>query len=311
MTSLFLVLMFGSLALVLLDGNWRAGLLITVVIGFLQDPIRKITPNQPSTFVGLVLLAFALTTLVIYEKKQGRIDLRSMFWTVPEILEWIPIFFVVIAAQAMNSFLRFGDIQLMALGFAFYMAPAVAIWAGYEVGCSPKALQKVIITYLALCSLFAISAWLDFRGLDSIFFQEVGEGIQITFEGFFRLRGFGPVAHQRGGCLASRRRSLLLHRYGGEFPTTEYAVASILAGRSLRLSHDPHRTPQGAGASAGIHSLLPAAIQPQGFPSLAREGDQQRARGISDGLRGLCALSDHGQGRFLRPLPESIPERQG
>ena len=184
MTSLFLVLMFGSLALVLLDGNWRAGLLITVVIGFLQDPIRKITPNQPSTFVGLVLLAFVLTILVIYEKKQGRIELRSMFWTVPEILEWIPIYFAVIAAQAMNSFLRFGDIQLMGLGIAFYMAPAVAIWAGYEVGCSPKALQKVIITYLALCSLFAISAWLDLRGLDNIFLQEVGAGIMITFEGF-------------------------------------------------------------------------------------------------------------------------------
>jgi len=184
MTSLFLVLMFGSLAYVLLDGNWRAGLLITVVIGFLQDPIRKITPEQSSTFVGLVLIAFVLTILVIYEKKQGRIELRSMFWTVPEILEWIPIYFAVIAAQAMNSFLRFGDIQLMALGIAFYVAPAVAIWAGYEVGCSPKVLQKVIITYLVLCSLFAISAWLDLRGLDNILLQEVGSGIMITFEGF-------------------------------------------------------------------------------------------------------------------------------
>jgi hypothetical protein len=184
MTSLFLVLMFGSLALVLLDGNWRAGLLVTVVIGFLQDPIRKITPNQPSTFAGLVLLAFVLTILVIYEQKKGRIDLRSMFWTVPEILEWIPIYFAVIGAQAMNSFLRFGDVPLMALGVSFYVAPAVALWAGYEVGCAPKTLQKVIITYLVLCSLFAISAYLDFRGLDSILFKEVGSGIKITFEGF-------------------------------------------------------------------------------------------------------------------------------
>jgi len=184
MTSLFLVLMFGSLALALLDGNWRAGLLITVVIGFLQDPIRKITPDQPSIFVGLVLIAFVLTILVLYEQQQGRINLRSMFWTVPEILEWIPIYFAVISAQAINSFLRFGDIQLMGLGIAFYLAPAVAIWAGYEVGCNPKTLQKVIITYLAMCSLFAISAWLDFRGLDNFLFQEVGTGILITFEGF-------------------------------------------------------------------------------------------------------------------------------
>lgn len=184
MTSLFLVLMFGSLALVLLDGNWRGGLLVTVVIGFLQDPLRKITPDQPSTFVGLVLIAFVLTVLVIYEQKKGRVDVRSMFWTVPEILDWIPLYFAVIGAQAMNSFLRFGDIQLMGLGIAFYLAPAVAIWTGFEIGCNPKALRKVIITYLVLCSLFAITAFLDFRGLDSILFKEVGEGILITFEGF-------------------------------------------------------------------------------------------------------------------------------
>jgi hypothetical protein len=184
MTALILILMFGSLALVLLDGNWRAGLLITLVIGFLQDPLRKITPNQPSAFVGLVLVAFILTTLVIYEQNKGKVDLRSMFWTVPEILEWIPLFFVVVAAQAMNSFFRFEDIQLTGLGIAFYLAPAVALWAGYEIGCNPKTLKRLVITYLVLCSIFGISAWLSFRGFDNILLKEVGQGILITFEGY-------------------------------------------------------------------------------------------------------------------------------
>jgi len=184
MTALILILMFGSLGLVLLDGNWRAGLLITVAIGFLQDPLRKITPGQPSTLAGLVLIAFVLTILVIYEQNKGRIDLRSMFWTVPQVLEWIPLFFAVIAAQAMNSFFRFGDIQLTGLGIAFYLAPAVAIWAGYEVGCNPKALKAVVITYIVLCGLFGISAWLSFRGFDNVLLKEVGMGIQITFEGY-------------------------------------------------------------------------------------------------------------------------------
>ena len=184
MTALILILMFGSLGLVLLDGNWRAGLLITLVIGFLQDPLRKITPDQPSVFVGLVLVAFILTTLVIYEQNKGKVDLRSMFWTVPEILEWIPLFFAVVVAQAMNSFFRFEDIQLTGLGTAFYLAPAVALWAGYEIGCNPKILKRVVITYLVLCSIFGISAWLSFRGFDNILLKEVGKGILITFEGY-------------------------------------------------------------------------------------------------------------------------------
>ena len=57
MTSLYLALMFGTLAVILLDGNWRGGLVVTFVIGFLQDPLRKITPGSPSTMAGLVLVA--------------------------------------------------------------------------------------------------------------------------------------------------------------------------------------------------------------------------------------------------------------
>lgn len=184
MSSLFLVLLFGLLALVLLDGNWRAGLIMTFVIGFLQDPIRKITPDQPSLMVGLVLIAFTLTLIALYEQMKGRIDLRAMFWTTPEIKDWIPIYFTVIGFQAFNSFMRFGDINLVILGTAFYAAPAIALWAGFVVGCSPKFLFRLITTYLILGSFYAITIWLDFRGLSGPLFDEVGKGILITFEGF-------------------------------------------------------------------------------------------------------------------------------
>ena len=184
MISLILILMFGTLALMLVDGNWRGGLMATLVIGFLQDPLRKITPNQPSSMVGLVLAAFVLTVLVLYESRKGRINLRAMFWTVPAVQEWIPIYFMLILAQAINSLFRFGDLRLTGLGVAFYVAPAVAIWAGFQVGCNPKIMPRLMITYLVMCLLFAFTAWLDFQGVQNPLFKEVGQGIQITFEGF-------------------------------------------------------------------------------------------------------------------------------
>jgi hypothetical protein len=184
MTSLLLVLMFGGLALVLLDGNWRGGLLATVLIGFLQDPLRKITPGQPSIMVGLVLIAFVLTLMVMYEKTNGNINLRAMFWTVPQIQEWIPIYFLLIAVQSLNSLMRFGNLELMGLGAAFYMAPAIGLWAGFLVGSDPKTLKKIIKIYLVMASIYAVSAWLSFRGMENPLLSEVGEGIKITFEGF-------------------------------------------------------------------------------------------------------------------------------
>ena len=184
MSSLALVLLFGLLAVVLLDGNWRAGLIMTVVIGFLQDPIRKLTPNQPSLMVGLVLIAFVFTLLVLAEQMKGQINLRSMFWTVPAVQDWVPIFFAVIALQSFNSFLRFGDAMLVVLGAAFYIAPAIALWAGFAVGCNIRILMRLITTYVVLCTLFAITVWLDYRGLSGPLFDEVGNGLLITFEGF-------------------------------------------------------------------------------------------------------------------------------
>lgn len=184
MISLILILMFGVLALVLVDGNWKGGLMATLVIGFLQDPLRKITPNQPSSMVGLVLAAFVLTVLVLYESGKGRINLRAMFWTVPAVQEWIPIYFLLILVQTINSLFRFGDLRLTGLGMAFYIAPAIAVWAGFQVGCNPRIMPRLMLTYLVMCILFAITAWLDFQGVQNPLFKEVGQGIQITFEGF-------------------------------------------------------------------------------------------------------------------------------
>ena len=106
------------------------------------------------------------------------------FWTTPEIQDWIPIYFGLIGLQAFNSYARFGDFSLVILGAAFYVAPAIALWSGFVVGCNPRLLGRLITTYLILCSVFAVSAFLAFKGLRGTLVEEVGKGILITFQGF-------------------------------------------------------------------------------------------------------------------------------
>jgi hypothetical protein len=246
MLSVPVILLFSVLAIVLLDGNWRDGLLITVAIGFLQDPIRKITPTQPSTISGLVLLAFLFCLVVMYERTASGFSLRQMFWTAPAAQDWVPLYFGLIVFQAVNSFLRFGDLRLTGLGIAFYIAPAAALWAGYQAGCNPRVLRRIIITYLFFCFLFAITAFLDFRGLRGTLMREVGEGIMITFEGFSAqgVSGFWRTSeiagwHLAAGCclsialgVSSRRREsqIMLFLLAGFF-----AYMTIPTGRRKSL----------------------------------------------------------------------------
>lgn len=188
MTSLILLLLFGTLAVVLLEGNWRAGLLCTVVIGFLQDPLRKITPNQPSQMVGLVLIGFVLSALVLYMQR-GRMNLQAMFWTVPQMQQWGQFFPLLIIGQSINSYLRFSDPLLTAIGAAFYFAPVIGLWVGFHVGCNQTLLRRLLFYYLSLSVIFAISVFLHYRGFENPLLTEVGQGILITFRYGFSAKG--------------------------------------------------------------------------------------------------------------------------
>ena len=182
MTTLLLLILFAGLAVSLLNDDWKSGILWTIAIGFCQDPIRKLTPGQPTFMVGLVLVAFLICSLFIYQER-GQLDLRYIFWTSPQLLDIIPYFVILLFAQSINSFLRFGSPPLVAIGLSFYIAPTIALWVGFHIGRDLSLLRRIIIFYLILSSIFAFTVLLDFRGVDIPAFEEVGTGILITFEG--------------------------------------------------------------------------------------------------------------------------------
>lgn len=189
MTTLLLIVLFGALAVVLLDGDWRSGLIVTLLIGFAQDPLRKLTPEQPGYMVGLVLIGFALCGAVLLEQAGGRFKLRAMFWTVPQFDQWVTYYFALIAFQSLNSFARFSDIRLTAIGAAFYLAPAFGLWVGYQVGCDLRFLRRLLTLYLIGSTVMGITVFLSFQGVDHPIFKEVGEGLLITFRYGFSAQG--------------------------------------------------------------------------------------------------------------------------
>lgn len=188
MLLLAMVALFAILVFTLLDGDWRTGLVVTLMIGFLQDPLRKLIPNQPSQLAGLVLIGFLLCTVVLLDRK-GKFDLRTMFWTVAQMDDWVIIYFALIALQAVNSFTRFSDPVLTAIGVAFYVAPALGLWMGFQVGLNVSLLRRLLNVYLIGSSVFAISVFLSYRGFDHPLLKEVGQGILITFRYGFSAQG--------------------------------------------------------------------------------------------------------------------------
>jgi hypothetical protein len=191
-TELLLALLLISLALVLLNDDWRSGLLLTVVIGFAQDPSRKLTPGQPGLYVGLALIAFVGSAYVLYQKRGGRLELPLMFATNPGLLTWGTPLLLLLLFQAVNGLLRWGLPLRVLIGAGFYLAPLLGLWVGFQLGRDQRLLRRLLLLYLAGAGLFAFTALLDHRGVDLPLFEAVGGGQLIHFRyGFYTTGAIG------------------------------------------------------------------------------------------------------------------------
>ena len=189
MTTLLLALLLGSLALVLLSDDWRSGLLLTVVIGFAQDPLRKLTPGQPGFYVGLALIAFVGSAFVLYQRRGGRLELPLMVATNPNLTNWVSPLLLLLFFQSFNGLQRWGLPIRVLIGLGFYLAPLVGLWVGFQLGRDQRLLRRLLLLYLAGATLFAFTAFLDYRGMDSPLFDAIGGGQLIHFRYGFYTKG--------------------------------------------------------------------------------------------------------------------------
>jgi len=181
MSFALVALLFICLAVWLLSSDWRTALAITIAVGFLQDPLRKITAGQPGLMVGIVLIFFTLTAVLCFQRRGG-LQLRSMFLGSPELVSLVPLFLAIIGFQAFNSFVRFGQPTLTMIGVGFYLAPLIGLWMGYQLGLSPPRLRRIIGLYLLFSVPWSFTVWLSHLGVEwGDLLNEVGGGILINF----------------------------------------------------------------------------------------------------------------------------------
>src|SRR5437867_11918168 len=90
-----------SVALALCVVNWRAGVLICVLLGFLQDPLRKLTPREPVAFTAMVGASLGATLIGAH--------LRGVRMSFRPVHSWNNVL-----RRPMNLFILFVMIQSLA-----------------------------------------------------------------------------------------------------------------------------------------------------------------------------------------------------
>src|SRR5260370_4294129 len=80
--------------------NWRMGLLLCVVVGLLQDPIRKVTPGTPAYLVMAFVPVYAAMFVALLNE---RAVLRDFFRRYPQAVLVGQLFFFCIAFSCLQT----------------------------------------------------------------------------------------------------------------------------------------------------------------------------------------------------------------
>ncbi len=188
----FVILFFTS---VLAVGSWRYGLVLCTLFAILQDPMRKLTPDEPVYFVVLVGVVFGAAWIGAL---MSRVPLQpnSIRGWHQQVGTPFTLFVLVLLAQAAHSFARFGSVAMTSIGLLAYFAPLPAIVFAYQyaVRFDLRGITRWMWFYVYIASLSLSGVYLEYIEVDWAALGEVGEGLIIydvsmalkAYSGFFR-----------------------------------------------------------------------------------------------------------------------------
>ena len=205
MTYLYVLLCLSLfVSSILIVDDWKRGLLICILVGFLQDPVRKLLPGEPvmvSISVGAVLL---LTTAVAVLRNVSISPLQMHEWntrlTVP-----FSAFLLVLILQCFHTWIRYENFILACVGFMSYMIPFITMVIAYRAALErPDYILRMLKVYTGATIVVSATIYGEYLGLDWSVIGEVGTGIIIydlgtAFKGMTGLMRSPDIAAWHAG----------------------------------------------------------------------------------------------------------------
>jgi len=153
-----------------------------VLVGFLQDPARKLMANEPvfmTVMVGVIVGCAFLRQMLT--NRQSILEPYAR-WN-SDFLAPFSLYCLILAMQFVHSLIRYGSPFVPTLGMIFYLAPLVAVSIGYTQFSATDVMRRFLNLHIGLAVIVAITVLLSFLGVDNGLFDEVGAGLEIYDQG--------------------------------------------------------------------------------------------------------------------------------
>jgi hypothetical protein len=188
--SLLAVPVFWALA------RWRLGLLLCLATAILQDPLRKLTPNQPVLFVLFVGVVFGGACLGALARGIP-LNLNGALGRNRQLVMPLSLLALLIVVQAFNSYMRFGNLMIPLTGLLTYVLPLFSVAFAYQLAFrrGQFCINQFLKWYIVCMGIALTTVYLEFLGYDWPVLGQVGKRliifdytgrIVVSFSGLFR-----------------------------------------------------------------------------------------------------------------------------
>lgn len=202
--------------------RWRWGIFAAIIVGLLQDPLRKMVPGVPG-YLAMCSVPIWLTVLGM-AIASGRLSIRPFLSGFPKLARWIVIFGCYLLIPAVISFsYGQGSWKITLLGALVYSASFLMLAVGWKFPMSEQSILKVLIFYVLCAAVLLVGGPLDYFDLGSghpTIGTEVFDTLWVTYRtgdavymysGFFRspdvMGWHAAMVVMVSGLLAIRSRS--------------------------------------------------------------------------------------------------------
>ncbi len=161
-TTLFLL--FIGIATVAAARRWRTGVLLGMVVGVLQDPIRKLTPGAPPLMAVCSLPIWIAAFANLYRTERG--VWSRLRQARPGVSRGMAVFLIALLPATLVVFqYGFEAWRMAVLGMLGYAAPLAAVSAGFAYAQRPHQVRRLLAFYCVLTALMLGGSLLEYLDL--------------------------------------------------------------------------------------------------------------------------------------------------
>jgi hypothetical protein len=160
---LMLVLSLIAMACFLAFYNWRWGVAAAIVVGLLQDPLRKMLPETPVYMVLLsaIIWMSAMASAVFL----GRLQFKAFLGSFPRLAYWMQIFaFYLMIPAILSATYGRNSWQITLLGAFVYTVAFIVMVSGWHYPGTRYASQNALVFYAAVASMMLLGGPLEHLG---------------------------------------------------------------------------------------------------------------------------------------------------